>query len=173
MNNITKTMLGGAAVCALATAPAMAGNAPHFAVTALHAMGQVNKTTVHNPSRTALTYTYAIYSSQPANSVNQHIYASFYKWNSAPNGYWTLCSNPPQKFHAQRKTVYGKTVAATETYSYGCASGPTVFRGPSYTGKTGVAGDVDSWRGVLKGKFQGPSLKYKGTLNLDVTLNLT
>ena len=63
MKSITKTLLGGAALCALATAPAMAGNVPHFNVTALHAGNVVNKTRIHSPGRQHVTYTFAVYSS--------------------------------------------------------------------------------------------------------------
>src|SRR5579862_7419881 len=170
MNNITKTLLAGAAFGALVSAPAMA--APHFGVTALHAGHQVDKSKAHVPGRIALTYTYFIYSSAPHNTSGQNIYASFYKWNSAPNGYWTLCSNPKQKFKTPKKTIYCKTHAATESYSYGCPSGLTIFHGPVYVGVSGQAGNVDSWTSVLKGKMQGPSNKYKATLNLANTLNL-
>ena len=170
MNNITKTLLAGVAFGALATAPASA----HMAVTALHAGKVVNKTAVpHVAGATHVTYTFGVYSSASASSVNQNIYGTFYKWNSAHSGYYTLCSNPVQKLKTPKKTVYGGTVAGTETYSYGCASGPTVFHGDVYTGKTGQAGNVDTWVSTLKGKFIGPSGgKYKGTLNLDVTLFL-
>jgi hypothetical protein len=44
MNNLTKTRLGGVALCALATAPAMAEDVPDFHVTVLHAGNVVNKT---------------------------------------------------------------------------------------------------------------------------------
>lgn len=44
MNAIIKMLLGGTALCALATASAVAGNVPAFHVTALHSGSVVNKT---------------------------------------------------------------------------------------------------------------------------------
>jgi hypothetical protein len=171
MNKLNKTLLGGAALCALATVPANA--APHFAVTALHAGNVVNKTKIQIPSRTDITYTFGVYSSQSAASVNQNIYGTFYKWNSAHSGVYTICSNPKQKLKTPKKTVYGHTVKGTESYSFGCASGLTVFHGDVWTNRTGVAGNVDTWRSTLIGKFIGASGgKYKGTLNLDVSLTI-
>lgn len=61
MNSITKTLLGGAALCALATAPATAEDTSAFPVTAVHAGHVVNKTRVHTPGRTHLTYTFGVY----------------------------------------------------------------------------------------------------------------
>ena len=44
MDKITQTLLGGAALCALATAPAMAGDAPNLRVFALHGGHVIHKT---------------------------------------------------------------------------------------------------------------------------------
>lgn len=174
MNNLTKTLLGGVALTALATAPALAGpKHPAMHVTALHAGKQVNKSHSLVPGATHVTYTFGVYSSASASSVHQNVFGTYYKWNSAPNGYYTLCSNPKQKVKTPKKTVFGATNADTETYSFGCPSGQTVFHGDEWTNKTGASGDTDTWRSVLKGKFIGPSGgKYKGTLNLDVSLNI-
>lgn len=169
MNNTTKVLLAGAAIGALASAPAMASGV----VTALHAGKVVNKTAVPHASATKVTYTFGVYSSASASSVNQNIYGTFYKWNSVnSSGFYTICSNPKQKLKTPKHTVYGSTVKGTETYSYGCASGPTVFHGDVYTSTSGAAGDVDTWVSTLKGKFNGSQGKTKGTLHLDVSLNL-
>jgi hypothetical protein len=174
MNNLTKTLLGSVALAALATAPAMAmPKHPAMHVTALHAGKQTNKT--HNivPGATHVTYTFGVYSSASASSNKQNIFGTYYKWNSAPNGTYTLCSDPKQKLKVPKKSVYGKLNGSTETYSFGCPSGQTVFRGDQWTNKKGNSGDVDTWVSTLLGTFKGPSGgKYKGTLNLDVTLNI-
>jgi hypothetical protein len=104
--------------------------------------------------------------------VGQDIFGTYYKWNSAPNGVYTLCSNPKQKVKTPKKTVYGSTKADTESYSFGCPSGLTVFHGDAWTNKTGVAGNTDTWHSALKGSFQGPSAKYKGTINFNVSVNI-
>ncbi|HEX3878895.1 MAG TPA: hypothetical protein VHW24_18035 [Bryobacteraceae bacterium] len=173
MNNLSKTLLGGVAVTALAAGSAVAAPShPAMHVTALHAGHAVNKTKFHIPGKQHITYTYNIYSSDSASSVDQDIFGTYYKWNSAPNGVYTLCSNPKQKVKTPKKTVYGSTKADTESYSFGCPSGLTVFHGDAWTNKTGVAGNTDTWHSALKGSFQGPSAKYKGTINFNVSVNI-
>ena len=171
MNNLTKTLLGGVALAALATAPAMAKDAHHYAlhnVTAIHAGHAKNKTKIHNQGATHRTYTYAVYSSQPASAAKKtHLIFTYYKWNNSG----TLCSSPKMKIKlASKKTIYGKAGTASETYSEGCPSGPTVFLGDTWTNKTGSSGDVDQLTSSLIGKFHNGSVKYKGTLNLDVSV---
>jgi hypothetical protein len=169
MNNLTKTLLGGVALTALAAVPANAAKHPAMHVTALHAGKAVNKTKMHVPGRQHLTYTFGVYSYQPASAPPaQHIFGTYYKWNSSGN----LCTAPKEKNKVPKKSIYGKLGTATETYSEGCSNGPTVFYGDTWTNKTGVAGNIDQWRGVLTGKFQNGSTKYKGTLNLDVRLTI-
>jgi hypothetical protein len=176
MNHLTQTLLGSVAMTALAAVPSNAKPAhPAMHVTALHAGKQVNKTKFHVPGATHLTYTFGVYSTLPASSVGAHVAGTFYKWNSQnASGYYTLCSNPKQKLKTPKKTVFGSTKADTETYSLGCPSGPTVFHGDDWTNVSGVAGDVDTWVSTLKGKWKSKAngVKYKATLNLDVTLNI-
>lgn len=167
MNKLTTTLLGGVAMCALAAAPAMA--AKHYAmhVTALHAGHQVNKSKMHAPGATHVTYTFGAYSYLSASSAPKtHILSTYYKWNNSG----TLCSAPKMKIKAPKKSVYAKIGTASETYSFGCPSGQTVFLGDTWTNKTGVSGNVDTFVSTLYGKFHNGSLKYKGTLNLDVTV---
>ena len=130
MNAITQVLLAGAAFGALATAPALAAGAPHSNFTALHAGRVVNKTRIHNPARTHLTYTFSAYTTIPASDLYKTVHVGIaYKFNS----YSTVCSNPRQKIKVfPKKTKYGRAGTYTETYSYGCASGPTVFYGPTY-----------------------------------------
>ena len=49
MNAITQALLAGAALGALATAQAIAGNVPYFGITALHAGNVVHKTRMAKP----------------------------------------------------------------------------------------------------------------------------
>jgi hypothetical protein len=72
-----------------------------------------------------------------------------------------------------KRTVYGGTVADTETYSFGCPSAPTVFYGDAWTNKTGVPGNVDTFDSYLIGKFKGPSAKYKGVIHFSVEVTIT
>jgi hypothetical protein len=167
MNKLTTTLLGGVAMCALAAAPAMA--AKHYAmhVTALHAGHQVNKSKMHAPGATHVTYTFGAYSYLSASSPPKtHILSTYYKWNNSG----TICSAPKMKIKAPKKSVYAKIGTASETYSFGCPSGQTVFLGDTWTNKTGVSGNTDTFVSTLLGKFHNGSLKYKGTLNLDVTV---
>jgi hypothetical protein len=168
MNNLTTTLLGGVALAALAIAPATAGS--HHAllhVSAMHAGHAVNKSKIHNQGATHVVYTFSVYSTQAASAPPKtHLIFTYYKWNS--NG--TTCSAPKMKIKAPKKSVYAKIGTASETYSLGCSSGPTVYLGDTWTNKTGVAGNTDSFVSTLDGKFSNGSTKYKGTLNLDVSV---
>jgi hypothetical protein len=171
MNNITKTLLGGSALCALATAPAMAGNIPAFHVTALHAGHAVNKTKIYQAGRTHLTYTFAVSSYVPASDLGTGVKlaATYYKWNSSDN----LCTVPKMTLKGAKKSTYGKIAHNTETYSEGCSSGPTVFHGDEYTlKKASGEGNSDSFTSDLIGKFKNGATKYLGSLTLDVTVNI-
>ncbi|HEX4157950.1 MAG TPA: hypothetical protein VHY79_05705 [Rhizomicrobium sp.] len=170
MNNITKTLLGGAALCALATAPAIAGNIPAFHVQALHAGHAVNKTKIYQPGRTHLTYTFSVGTYVPASDLGTavNLIYTYYKWNSSDN----LCTQPKMKIKAPKKTQYAKLGHSTETYSEGCGS-PTVFYGDTYdlTNSKGE-GNQDSFQSDLIGKFKNGSTKYLGNLYLDVTVSI-
>jgi hypothetical protein len=170
MNLLTKSLLGGAALCALATAPAIAANLhPAMHVTALHAGKAVNKTVIHNQSRTHLTYTFGVYTYVSASNAGTAVKlaATYYKWNS--NG--TLCSSPKEKIKVPKKTKLAKLGHSTETYSEGCASGPTVFTGDTYNLNAPNTG-TDHFTSTLIGKFNNGSAQYKGTLHLDVTVTI-
>ena len=170
MNNLTKTLLGGVAIAALAT-PAMAAGHKHFAmhVQALHAGNVVNKSKLHNNGAQHLTYTFGVYSSQPASAPKKtHLIFTYYKWNSN----FTLCSTPKMKMVVPKRSTYAKIGWATEAYSEGCPSGPTVFYGDTWTNKTGVAGDIDGFLSTLIGRFYNGSTKYKGELDIDVFVGI-
>ncbi len=170
MNNLSKTLLGGVAVAALAAAPAMAHKSLHVPhVQALHTgLGHVtNKTKMGNQKAVNLTYTFGVYSAQPASAgKNTHLIYTYYKWNSSFN----LCTTPKEKNKAPKKSVYAKIGTATETYSEGCSSGPTVFYGDTWSNKSGTSGETDTFVSTLTGKFKNSGTKYKGTLNLDVSV---
>jgi hypothetical protein len=172
MNKLTQTLLTGAALCALGAAPAMAQpKHPAMHVTALYAGHAVNKTKFHYPGRQQLTYTYGIYSTRQLVLDKKVPLGAFYKWNSSN----TLCSNPKQKVKFDsKKTQYGKLSVATETYSYGCPSGPTVFYGADYklTDPAGF-GNTDHFVVHDLGWFKNNGNKYKGTLNTDFSLTIT
>jgi hypothetical protein len=175
MNKLTQTLLTGSALCALMAAPAMAEpKHPAMHVMALHAGHAVNKTKFHIPAKQHLTYTYGVYSSASASSVDQDLYGTYYRWQNFPNGYLTFtCTPPKQRLKVPKKSIYATIAADTKTYSFGCPS-PTVFYGDAWTNKTGVPGDVDTFRSTLIGKaLQGPQYRYKGTLNLDVQVSIT
>ena len=168
MNNLTKTLLGSAALCALGTVPALATHVPKFHVLALLDGRVVNKTKLHNPGGEHITYTLGISTSVSASDLHKTVplAKTFYKWSS----YTDNCNNPRQKIKAQKKTAYAKISAATETYTVGDCT--TVFYGDTYKlkDKSGF-GQTDSFVSTLYGWFKGSSgAQYKGTLKLDVSV---
>jgi len=141
MNKLTQTLLGSAAAGAL-----MADGTCH---------------------RDCSTYSVGVYSYQPASAPPKtHLIYTYYKWNSS----FTLCSSPKQKVRAPKKSIYARIGTATETYSLGCPSGPTTFYGDTWSNKTGVAGETDTFQSKLIGHFKNSSNKYKGELVLDVSV---
>lgn len=163
---MTKTiLLASVAALALNVGSASAAKHPGMHVTAMHAGKQVNKSKLHNQGASHITYTFGVYTYQPANAAAKtHLGGTFYKWNNSGS----ICSTPKMSIKAPKKSVYAKIGTLGQTYSIGCSSGPTTFYGDLWTNKTGVAGNTDTFRSVLKGKFHNGSAKYKGTLNLDV-----
>jgi len=166
MNNLSKTLLGGVALVALTAAPAFAHKFHGGHVTSMLGHNNVvNKSKMHNQKATHVTYTYGVYTYQSASAPKKtHLGATFYKWNDSGS----LCSAPPMSIKAPKKSVYAKIGTASQTYSIGCTNGPTTFIGDTWTNKTGVAGNTDTFTSTLIGKFHNGSSKYKGTLNLDV-----
>jgi hypothetical protein len=160
MKSITKTLLSGAALCALAAAPAMARNVPHFNVTALHAGNVVNKTRIHSPGRQHLTYTFAVYSSVsiPASDLDKKVKVGGLVGTNA------FGCGVSAKFKAPKKSTYGKVGIYTETYSDGCSSGPTVFYGQTYK-LTNPAGEghTDTFTSSMIYKFKNNGVKFKVT----------
>ncbi len=171
MNKLSQTLLTSAAAAALAAAPAVAQpELSAFRVMALHEGHAVNKTGMHKGGAChhfCTTYTIGVYSYQPANAPPKtHLIYTYYKWNSSYN----LCSKPKQHVKAPKKSIYAKIGTATETYSFGCSSGPTVFYGDTWTNKTGEAGNYDSFESRLIGHFKISGNKYKGSMALAVAV---
>jgi hypothetical protein len=163
MNNLTNALLGSVALCALATAPAMAQDVPDFHVTVLHAGNVVNKTVFHDPSRQHLTYTFAAYASIPAELDKTIKLGTLASWG---------CSSTA-KARITRKANYGKAGIYTETYSANCSGAGEVFYGNTYK-LTNPAGEgkTDTFVSTLIGKFEKSGVKYKGTLNMDVSVTI-
>jgi hypothetical protein len=157
MNNLTKTLLGGAAFCALATAPAMAQDVADFHITALHAGNVVNKTALHDPSRTHLTYTYADYTYIPTSDLGVKIRGTAWSFG---------CSATSTKARITKKATYGKASIYTQTVSTACDGAGEVFKGDAYK-LTNPAGRVDTFSSRIIGKFEASGVKYKSTLNID------
>jgi hypothetical protein len=165
MNNLTRTLLGSAALCALATAPAMAGDVPAFHITALHAGKVVNKTTIHNQSRTHLTYTFGVYTYVSASDLNIKVKLS-------GTGYSFGCS-ASEKARITKQAKYGKAGIDYETYSTGCGGAGEVYAVDTYK-LTNPAGEgrTDHFTSSLIGKYENSGVKYKATLNLDVGVGI-
>jgi hypothetical protein len=165
MNNITRTLLSGAALCALATAPAMAGGAPNLHVFALHGGHVIHKTrltkTGHGEDCSRVCTGISISTSIPASDLHKVVklaatYYSYYDSGSFCN------SSEKQKVKlAKNKTQYAKLGTSTETYSGYCSTAPTVFYGDTYelTKKSGE-GKIDKFVSTLIGK----NIHYNGGL---------
>lgn len=167
MNTLIRTLLGSTALCVLATAPAVAGSAPKFHVTALHRGRVVNKTRLQNPVRGHFTYTFGVYTYVSSASLNKTVTltSSFYKFDSS-------CSFvTPVRVKAPKKSEYGKIGWTTETYSDVCTPGPNVFYGNTYklTNPDGK-GHTDHFVSTQIFQVKRNNRKYKGTLHSDVNV---
>ena len=164
MTNLTQTLLGGAALCALATAPAMAGDVADLHITALHAGNVVNKTVFHDPSRTHLTYTYADYTYIPASDLGVKIKGTAWSFN---------CSAASTKARITKKAKFGRASIYTETVSTACDGAGEVYTGTEYEfTKPAGNGKPDSFSSRLIGKFETSGVKYKATLNVDSNVTI-
>ena len=170
MNNLTRTLLGGAALSALTAVPSVAQQKhPAFHVTALHQGRIVNKTARyrcyhhHFTSSCIKTAYTSVSPSDLGKSVS--LASTFYKFNSS----YTLCSAPKTKIKAHKKSKYGKIKTGTETYSEGCPSGPITFYGDRYklTDPSGF-GQTDHFQSKMSGKFYINGNAYAGSLILRV-----
>ena len=157
MNKITQTLLSGAAFCALAIAPAMAGDAPNLRVFALHGGNVIHKTrltkTGHREDCSRLCTLTAISTAVPASDLHKVVklaatYYSYYDSGSFCN------SSEKQKVKlAKNKTQYAKLGTSTETYSGYCSTAPTVFYGDTYDlARKSGEGKIDRFVSTLIGK---------------------
>lgn len=160
MNAITQFLLAGAALGALATAPAMAGDAPDLHLTALHGGNAVGKTRVRNPARQNLTYTFSIYTSiSSSEDYRKKIkFPVNYKWNGATKSKFKV---------APKKTECAKIGKYSETYSTANGGSYVVYGATYKLTNPHCVGETDHFVSTLIGWFQNNGVKYKGTLNMD------
>jgi hypothetical protein len=157
MNNLTRTLLAGVALCALTAVPAIAESAGPFHITALHGGRVVNKTKIHNHGVTHITYTFGVYATL---SASTKVGTKF------DLGSMQLCP-APKKIKALKKSQYGKIHLQVETYSNGCAKIDTIYKVTTPP----VSGEVDTFEIILSNNFEQNGTKYKGTYNLDYTID--
>ena len=163
MNAITQTLLAGAAFCALATAPALAGDVPPFHVTMLHGGHVVGKTGFHHAGRTHLTSTLSLSSSIPASDLDKKVkLATMYAYLDCPT---------KLKTRITKKPTYGKAGFYSETTSGGCSNGGYTAYGNTYdlTNPDGE-GKNDSFVSTVISKVEYNGVKYKATENVDYSV---
>jgi hypothetical protein len=159
MKSLARALLCGAALCALASASAIAGSAsraPVFHVTALHGGRVVNKTKLPNHGATHLTYTFAVYDYLPGSTSKKQLL-----------GGSRLCPAPTKVKVAPKKTEYAKIGVHAQTYSNGCA-----YVAATYKVLNPPTSGVDNFVMSVISKYEQDGTKYKATLNLDCTVFL-
>ena len=168
MNKLAKALLSSTALTALACAPAVAGSAPAFHFRALHGGRVVNKTKMPNHGAAHITYTFGIYTDIPSSDFRKTV-----KLTSTFVTFSGMCSlGSAVKMKAPKKSEYGKIGIVAETYTNRCAF-PVVVYGNTYklTDSAGE-GHTDHFVSSRIYKFANGSTKYKGTLNLDVSVDI-
>ncbi|MGH6890464.1 MAG: hypothetical protein ACREHF_14950 [Rhizomicrobium sp.] len=176
MNKITQTLLGGAAFCALATAPAMAAGAPDVHVVAAHPGHQtVVKTSMNNVGGIKhLTSTIAISTSVPASDRRHVVKLASTYYTYYDSGSFCNSTEKQKQVLKSKKTKYAKLGTSTETYSGYCSTAPTVFYGDTYDlKKKSGEGKVDTFVSTLTGK----KIHYNGNIydidtNMDVSVSI-
>ena len=161
MNSITKTLLVGAAFCALATVPAVAGDVPDIHVVALYPGQQtVLKTRMHKGGVTHITSTISLSTSIPASDLHKKVELGTL---------FTFLCGRSGKVKITKKATYGKAGIFTMTTGQTCDGVSQVFYGNTYklTNPEGE-GKTDSFVSSVTSKFEYKGVKYKGTTNLDV-----
>lgn len=156
MSNLTRTLLGGAALCALAVVPAVAQAAPTFHITSLHGGRVVNKTKLHNHGAVHITYTFGVYSTLSGSDPKKQ------RLNGS-----RLCPAPDRVRVTPKKTQYAKIGIYTQTYSDGCE-----FVAATYKLLNPPVQGTDNFVLSIASRFENNGTKYKGTLNLDYTVTL-
>jgi hypothetical protein len=165
-------LLAGASVCALGMSSAFAASAPNVHVTALRPGHAMVKTAMHRSPGATQTATYAVYTSVSVSSdymKKTNLLGTFYTLNDSSS----VCT-PAAKQKVKlstKKTVYAKLSTGSVTYSEGCPSGPTVFRGTVYDLQSKKAkGKTDTFTDTLSAKVKSQGEKYKFNLVLDVSV---
>jgi hypothetical protein len=172
MRNLTKPLFGGVALCALATAPATAGNVPAIHVIALHDGRPVTKTILHDPHRIGVTTSIPVFSRIHASDLHKTVKLTntYYKYMDNND----ICTAAPTRMVLSAKnTAYAKLGTSTETHSFGCPSGPGILYGDTYklTNPAGV-GQTDFFVSRLIGRFTSNGVKYRGDLIMDVNVEI-
>lgn len=186
-STLLTTMLAGAAVCALSTAPAFAAHAPSihlalfnksmakvarigFAKTNIKDLRPHNTSTINFTETLTFSFTQALTATQ---FVNNPILLWAETWYAQTSG--GKCIQPPkQKQKFSKATLKGaKVKTASTTSTNPCGTGNFVYLGPTYELKAKHGTGADSFTGNLTTKKWklGPSTKY----NLDLVehTNLT
>lgn len=72
-----------------------------------------------------------------------------------------------------KKNEYGWACVGTETYSFGCPSGPSTIYGIDYKiTDPNAEGHTDHTVDTFKRTFKNSGTKYKGTLNIDMSIEI-
>jgi hypothetical protein len=164
MNNLTKALLGGTALCALAAAPALAQDVPAFRVTALHAGNVVNKTQLHDPGRVHKTYTFSGISTYvPASDLDVTVTLP-----ATSYGFHSSCAKAKVKARFKpKKTEFAILGADVESNAGYCVVSDTYeLDNPAGEGQT------DRFVSSVSANYESGGVKYRGTLNLDVTVDI-
>ena len=173
MKKITKTLLAGAAFCALATVPAMAGDAPNIHVFAAHPghASFVRKTRIDRGHKVQHSCsTIVISTAVPASDIKHVVKLAETYYTYYDDGSFCNSSQKTRVKLPKKKTQYAKLGTSTETYSGYCSTAPTVFYGDTYDlKKKSGEGKTDGFVSTLVGK----NIHYNGgTYDLDVILDV-
>lgn len=167
-------LLAGVSVCAIGMGSAFAA-APTMHVTALRPGHATVKTALHGTPNATQTVTYSVatgVSTASAYKVKTNLLGTFYTLNDS----YSLCM-PAAKQKvtlSTKKTKYARLSTGAVTYSEGCSSGPTIFRGTVYDLiKKNAAGKTDSFVDTLTGKVKNAGKRYTFVLNLDTSVAIS
>jgi hypothetical protein len=165
----SKLLMAGAAICALATAPAFAAKAPNIHL-AFHGGTTLAKTSHHIGKTSNFTET-ATFSGSISTSADYKtkVVVLGETWYSSTN-----CTQPTKEKWKPlpKKTAYAKISQSTSTGSIGGCTGTVfTFHDINYDlTKKNAVGKTDSFTGDLVAKkFEGYNLKLIANINLAIT----
>ena len=174
MNMFNKTLLAGAAICALASAPALASHAPNIHLAGVKTAVKMTVTGIsHNKTNIVDKKSYTNYTTtiSLAGSLTESVY---YKNPVLLYAYdWIEdCTQPAnQKFKITTKPTAGKAKAGSSTGTRSsCGSTVFTYLGPVYELKSKTA-TSDSLVGQLAAKHT--SSGYNLTANFPTSLTIT